>query len=317
MGQQASHSHSSTTTSGGGGGGGISGRSGYVSLRRPSPTTEPELDGEGDLADDYRWAYVGDSEEQEDMVVVALQQANHLFLKKVDKMLKMHEVTSAGAVTEVDASLRKLLYFVYLVDEEIERQGNQSPAPSPTRKPFKPSDSTSSMDVPMSLSAPLIRKPSTSVLVRKQNSTSPAISMRVRDLRRLDFFAKPSQEASIWVRRNCVMFILDPIRAVVMEGRVILMTPPEGMDRWHKALEQHLRSYESYNGNDEYANDGYTTDTGTQGTQGSGRGDESLRRTPFAGLVPSEASVDGVRQAYRQLHAEYVELQVRPYLGPI
>ena len=53
---------------------------------------------------------------------------------------------------------------------------------------------------------------------------------------------------------------------------------------------------------------------------GSGRGDESLRRTPFAGLVPSEASVDGVRQAYRQLHAEYVELQVRvrcPYLDPI
>jgi len=97
------------------------------------------------------------------------------------------------------------------------------------------------------------------------------------------------------------MFILDPIRAVVMEGRVILMTPPEGMDRWHKALEQHLRSYDSYNGNDEYANDGYTTDTGTQGTQGtqgSGRGDDDAAAAiPFA-LHAYEAILTAVQALY-------------------
>jgi hypothetical protein len=47
-------------------------------------------------------------------------------------------------------------------------------------------------------------------------------------------------EHSIWVRKHAVLMILDPIRAVVLANRVIVMVPPGGMDRLMSILERHL-----------------------------------------------------------------------------
>ena len=57
-----------------------------------------------------------------------------------------------------------------------------------------------------------------------------AIRIRVRDLRLLDYNTHPNSGFSIVVRRHSVLLSLDPIRAVVMANKVVLMVPAGGMD---------------------------------------------------------------------------------------
>jgi hypothetical protein len=70
--------------------------------------------------------------------------------------------------------------------------------------------------------------------------TSAAINLRVRDLRRLDFIFHPTQEPSVWLRRHAVLFCLDPIRAVVMASRIIIIVPQGGMDQIMQILERYM-----------------------------------------------------------------------------
>jgi hypothetical protein len=99
----------------------------------------------------------------------------------------------------------------------------------------------------------------------RNESNDSAIGLRVRDLRRLDFFFTPHQQPSFWVRKvrfqkdlhqfvtwpsscqtfqlqtqHAVLFILDPIRAIIMANRVIVVVPPGGMDSLLRVLEVHL-----------------------------------------------------------------------------
>ena len=67
-----------------------------------------------------------------------------------------------------------------------------------------------------------------------------AIHLRMRDLRRLDFNLNPSEEPSFWVRKHAVLISIDPIRAVVMASRIIIIVPPGGMDNILEILEKHL-----------------------------------------------------------------------------
>eukprot|EP01031_Cornospumella_fuschlensis_P049549 gene49549-60663_t len=43
-------------------------------------------------------------------------------------------------------------------------------------------------------------------------------SLRLRDLRRLDYAFNPNEEKSILIRKHAVLFAMDPIRAVVMSS---------------------------------------------------------------------------------------------------
>jgi hypothetical protein len=63
-----------------------------------------------------------------------------------------------------------------------------------------------------------------------ESSASTAVPLRLRDLRRLDFETNPSEEPSILVRRHALVVTADPIRAVVMSSRVVVIVPPGGMD---------------------------------------------------------------------------------------
>jgi magnesium transporter len=72
---------------------------------------------------------------------------------------------------------------------------------------------------------------------------SAAIHIRARDLRRLDFIFSPIDEPSVWVRRHAVLFSFDPIRAVVMSSRIIVIIPPGGMDEVLKTLQLHMSEW--------------------------------------------------------------------------
>jgi magnesium transporter len=53
--------------------------------------------------------------------------------------------------------------------------------------------------------------------------------LKLRDLRRLDFNFNPNEEKSFLVRRHIVLFAMDPLRAVIMWNKVILLVP-QGAD---------------------------------------------------------------------------------------
>jgi hypothetical protein len=64
--------------------------------------------------------------------------------------------------------------------------------------------------------------------------------LRLRDLRRLDTVSNPNEEKSILIRRHAIIFAMDPIRAVVMAKRVILIVP-DGADSLISILDQYMK----------------------------------------------------------------------------
>ena len=148
------------------------------------------------------------------------------FFKKNEARMLMREVLANGQISSIEISLRRLLSFVLKWGEDADEGLDTSTLRSlGERLPPTP------------------RAKGLSRLLVKRDSKSAAITLRVRDLRRLDFFFKPmlsTTEHSIWVRKHAVLMILDPIRAVVLADRVIVMVPPGGMDRLLGILERHL-----------------------------------------------------------------------------
>jgi hypothetical protein len=67
-------------------------------------------------------------------------------------------------------------------------------------------------------------------------------SLRLRDLRRLDFQFNPNEERSVLIRRHAVLFAMDPIRAVVMSNRLILIVP-DGADSLLSILDQYMKEW--------------------------------------------------------------------------
>lgn len=65
-------------------------------------------------------------------------------------------------------------------------------------------------------------------------------SLLSRDLRRMDFVAHPNEEPSIRVRNHVVLFSVDPIRAIIMSSRIIILVPPGGMDQILKIVESYM-----------------------------------------------------------------------------
>lgn len=65
-------------------------------------------------------------------------------------------------------------------------------------------------------------------------------SLLSRDLRRMDFVAHPNEEPSIRVRKHVVLFSVDPIRAIIMSSRIIILVPPGGMDQILKIVESYM-----------------------------------------------------------------------------
>lgn len=68
--------------------------------------------------------------------------------------------------------------------------------------------------------------------------------IRLKDLRRLDYQFNSDEEKSIIVKKHCVLFAMDPLRAIVMSDVVILVVPA-GADSLISMLEQSMRYWRS------------------------------------------------------------------------
>jgi hypothetical protein len=140
----------------------------------------------------------------------------------------MREVLANGEIASFEISLRQLLGCVNNVADSIDTKEEG--------RDMKSFASFSSADL-----TSLVKPPSlVSSAIDKQ---SAAIHLRVRDLRRLDFNFNPKEEPSIWVRRHAVMFSVDPIRAIIMGSRIVIVVPPGGMDQILDILERYMREW--------------------------------------------------------------------------
>jgi len=75
-----------------------------------------------------------------------------------------------------------------------------------------------------------------------------AIRIRLRDMRLLDYNTNPNSSFSIVVRRHAVLISLDPIRAVVMADKVVLMVPSGGMDNILSTLGGFMATWSTVDG---------------------------------------------------------------------
>jgi hypothetical protein len=129
----------------------------------------------------------------------------------------MREILSSGEVSYPQTTLRKLLVTVNAIANAIDRK----------------------LHLPIS-----VNKTNESSREKKNHeSSSAAIPLRIRDLRHLDFLFSTSEEPSIWVRKHAVLISIDPIRAVVMADRVVIIIPPGGFDSVLSVLERYVTDW--------------------------------------------------------------------------
>jgi len=63
-----------------------------------------------------------------------------------------------------------------------------------------------------------------------------------RDLRRLDFHYNAEEEPIVIVRRHAVLIAFDPLRAIIMADRMIIIVPP-GADSILNTLQEQMRAW--------------------------------------------------------------------------
>lgn len=142
------------------------------------------------------------------------------------QLVFMREVQASGEITSLEMSLRQLLGCVNNVADSIDAMGK---------------DGLEERSFGNCSTADSLNKFGGTNIVNTSAKQSTAINLRVRDLRRLDFNFNPTEEPSIWVRRHAVMFSVDPIRAIVMGSRIVIVVPPGGMDQILEILERYMR----------------------------------------------------------------------------
>ena len=67
-----------------------------------------------------------------------------------------------------------------------------------------------------------------------------ALTLRIRDLRRLDFSINPNEELTVQVRRHVTLFSVDPLRAIITAHNVRIVVPP-GADSLMNILEDYIK----------------------------------------------------------------------------
>ena len=148
----------------------------------------------------------------------------------------MREILATGKSCSLDLSLRQLQTGVNRASDNIDLGGEE--AIDSTRHSFSDPSFAASPKKSSQFNIPF--RSNTIEVTDNADVSVGAIQLRIRDLRRLDFNLNPSEEPSFWVRKHAVLISIDPIRAVVMASRIIIIIPPGGMDRVLDILERHL-----------------------------------------------------------------------------
>lgn len=183
----------------------------------------------------------------------------------------MYEITSDGESDYKEMTLRELLNYVNkeaaTIDEaaemkeklkESERQslinkklslGNLFDSQTEDYSPFDQSTPNASFVQNVSNGPPpagvKISRVTCSPLPEFSSDDQPAnfsavSELRLRDLRRLDYQFNPNEEKSVLIRRHAVLFAMDPMRAVVMTNRLILIVP-SGADSLISILDKYMK----------------------------------------------------------------------------
>jgi hypothetical protein len=182
----------------------------------------------------------------------------------------MYEITSEGESDYKEMTLRELLNYVNkeaaTIDEaaemkekfrESERQNfvnkkvslaNVFDSQTEDYSPFDPSTPNSSFVQNVNGLPPAGVKVSRSTYSPVPESStddqpanfSAVSELRLRDLRRLDYQFNPNEEKSVLIRRHAVLFAMDPMRAVVMTNRLILIVP-SGADSLISILDKYMK----------------------------------------------------------------------------
>lgn len=140
-------------------------------------------------------------------------------------LICMREITSNGRSSLIETTQSQLLSLVNNAAASIDVGGHENlEGKSFSEFPAKAKKTASS------------RYAATLNLQHK----SVAIGLLGRDLRRLDFDSHPSEEPSIRVRRHAILFSVDPIRAIIMSTRIVIIVPPGGMDQILEIVEKYM-----------------------------------------------------------------------------
>ena len=78
------------------------------------------------------------------------------------------------------------------------------------------------------------------LIVNVESEYSAVSEVNLRDLRRLDFLFNPNEEKSVLIRRHAVLIAMDPLRAVIMADRLLLIVP-DGADELISWLDKHMK----------------------------------------------------------------------------
>lgn len=162
------------------------------------------------------------------LVSQSVSHMNPFLARRVNEkqqLVVMREVLASGEITSLEISLRQLLGCVNHVADSIDAKATDGLE----LKSFGSSSTYS------------LNKLNVSEKSEKTDKLSATMNLRVRDLRRLDFHFNPIEEPSIWVRKHAVMFSVDPIRAIIMGTRIVIVVPPGGMDQILDILERYMR----------------------------------------------------------------------------
>lgn len=111
---------------------------------------------------------------------------------------------------------------------------------------------------------------------------SAVLPLRLRDLRRLDFSINNNEEMTVQVRRHCVLFSVDPVRAVLTAKTLRLIVPP-GADTLMSILPEYMKEWmvDEYTQSMKSETDGLDPD----GAKSPGK--------DFNSILPSSQAVNG------------------------
>lgn len=183
----------------------------------------------------------------------SLGNANTIGNRTTDKLppVLMYIITSDGGSQYKEMTLRELLSYVNgeatKIDEEaaerdsltrakeqkiIAKMANTSYVQDNTFKIDDDEDLMPSYDYQ--------GDECSSKLSQDEPTPCAVTELRLRDLRRLDYQFNPGEENAILIRRHAVLVAMDPLRAVVMSDRLVLIVPP-GADSLLTVLDGYMK----------------------------------------------------------------------------
>ena len=146
----------------------------------------------------------------------------------------IREILSNGENALLETTLRRLLGLVNSAAADIDANGHDN-LDNKSFAEYQPKDLIVRRIVP--IAAPMIEG---MIMAPQIVCKSVAINLLQRDLRILDFDSHPSEKPSIRVRRHAVLFSVDPIRAIIMSTRILIIVPPGGMDQILEIVEKYM-----------------------------------------------------------------------------